>query len=65
MWGQLPNRLDHVWSCKTCWRLDDTHLPYVQFFLLQGHDDYDMWYVIWKHRGSMCNVVESKQGDGQ
>jgi hypothetical protein len=30
-----------------------------------GIDDFKMWYAIWRHEGSMCNVAESKQGDGQ
>ncbi len=62
--GWPPNPLDHVWSYKTCQGVDKTHVPCLWFFLLQGDDNYDMWYVIWRH-GLVCNVVKSKQGHGQ
>jgi hypothetical protein len=64
-WGWPPHRLNHVWSCKACQRLDDTCMPCVWLFLLQGHDNCNMWYVIWKPRDSMGNVAESKQGHGK
>jgi hypothetical protein len=42
------------------------HLPAMCMIpSIVGLDDYEMWYAIWKHGGSMCNVVKSKQGDDQ
>ncbi len=54
MWDDICNRCHNFWCQNNIVRA-----------ILQGDDDYDMWYAIKKHKGFVYNVVESKQGHGQ
>jgi len=53
---------DHVKHVES-WRPFACHV--YDSFLLQSDDDCDMWYAIWRHGSSMCNVTKFQQGHGK
>ncbi len=66
IWSHLVNAtkwrsskcVDDVWSHKMGSRMEDHGLSRLRPDLLQGHDDYDLWHVIWRHKSSMHHVEE-------